>query len=164
MCFFSRSQCSIRAVAYLFAAVVLILFLCSTALGAGSNAQENHKLRTGDPAVISDILQSGGDLIADYGSFQLFSVDEKTAARLSKAQKTENVSHHNKIELNAGPLDTTTEEVKALRISVAAGSAKNLHLIHFAGPIKPEWRDQLEQTGVKIVSYIPQNAYLIYGS
>jgi len=39
-----------------------------------------------------------------------------------------------------------------------------MHLVHFAGPIKPEWREALEQNDVEIVSYIPHNAYLVYGS
>ena len=38
-----------------------------------------------------------------------------------------------------------------------------MRLIHFAGPVKPEWRKELENTGVKIISYIPNNAYLVYG-
>src|SRR5439155_20079718 len=38
-----------------------------------------------------------------------------------------------------------------------------LHLIQFAGPIKPEWLAALEATGVQVITYIPHNAYLVYG-
>ena len=39
-----------------------------------------------------------------------------------------------------------------------------MHLVQFAGPIKPEWYSALLKTGVEIVTYIPSNAYLIYGT
>src|SRR5207302_129459 len=68
------------------------------------------------------------------------------------------------ITLHAGPLNTGSPEVQALRKSVVFGSGKRLHLVQFAGPLKPEWRAELEKTGVSIVSYIPNNAYLIYGN
>ena len=35
--------------------------------------------------------------------------------------------------------------------------------MQFAGPVKPQWLDELKQNGVQIVSYIPENAYLVYG-
>ena len=61
------------------------------------------------------------------------------------------------------PLDTRAAEIQALRRPAGAFAGKRLHLIQFAGPVKPEWRAALEKTGTRIVSYIPENAYLIYG-
>jgi hypothetical protein len=37
------------------------------------------------------------------------------------------------------------------------------HLVHFPGPITPGGYDALLKTGVEIVTYIPNNAYLVYG-
>lgn len=56
-----------------------------------------------------------------------------------------------------------TPATKSLRTARGSFRGQQLHLIQFAGPVKPEWRAELEATGVKIVSYIPQNAYLVYG-
>jgi hypothetical protein len=39
-----------------------------------------------------------------------------------------------------------------------------MHLVHFSGPVQPQWRQQLLDTGVQIVTYIPQNSYLVYGN
>ena len=39
-----------------------------------------------------------------------------------------------------------------------------MRLIQFAGPIRPEWYQALVATGARIVTYIPNNAYLVYGS
>ena len=36
--------------------------------------------------------------------------------------------------------------------------------MQFAGPVKPEWVKGLEATGVQIVTAIPHNAYLVYGT
>src|SRR5262249_11705090 len=60
-------------------------------------------------------------------------------------------------------LDTRQSEVQALRKSVGAFAGKRLHLIQFAGPVLPEWHDALLKTGVQIVTYVPANAYLVYG-
>ena len=38
-----------------------------------------------------------------------------------------------------------------------------MRLIQFAGPIRPEWYQALVATGARIVTYIPSNAYLVYG-
>jgi hypothetical protein len=37
-------------------------------------------------------------------------------------------------------------------------------LVQFAGPVKPEWFDELIATGVEIVNYVSNNAYLVYGN
>ena len=37
-----------------------------------------------------------------------------------------------------------------------------MHLVQFAGPIQPAWLDALAATGVRVVTYIPSNAYLVY--
>ena len=42
-------------------------------------------------------------------------------------------------------------------------SGKHLHLVQFAGPVQAQWREQLLAAGLQIVSYIPENTYLVYG-
>src|SRR5262245_57265950 len=97
------------------------IVLLSTGLRAAPTGQKHHKLRVSDPAAASEIVRNGGELIADYGAFQLLAVDEKTASQLGGNPKASDVSHHNTIELNAGALHTTSDEVKALRNSAIAG-------------------------------------------
>ncbi|MCW5851977.1 MAG: S8 family serine peptidase [Anaerolineae bacterium] len=69
----------------------------------------------------------------------------------------------NLILLNSGALDTTSPQVKALRQPLVPFEGKRLHLVHFAGPVQPDWYGQLEKTGVEVVTYIAHNAYLVYG-
>ncbi|MGC3956785.1 MAG: hypothetical protein QM813_02120 [Verrucomicrobiota bacterium] len=122
-----------------------------------------HKIRVSDPAAAAELTAQGAHLLADYGSFQLFETDIAPATATLKRDQVEGVDETDFIELNAGALDTRATEVVALRKTVAAFAGKKLHLVQFVGPIKPEWREALEATGVSVVHYVPQNAYLVRG-
>jgi hypothetical protein len=73
------------------------------------------------------------------------------------------VKENNLVMLNAGSIDTTTPEARALRSVDSGKSGNQMRLIQFAGPIRPEWYQALVATGVRIVTYIPSNSYLVYG-
>jgi hypothetical protein len=124
--------------------------------------QSSHKIKVTDPALAKHIVAQGGKLLADYGSYQVYELSQAGLGLLAN-QQVEVRDEYNVIQLNAAPLDTTKPEVKALRKTVGNFHGKRMHLIHFVGPLQPQWRDELEATGVKIISYIPQNAYLVYG-
>ncbi len=120
------------------------------------------KLRVSDSTAAAQLFASGGRQIADYGSFQVVSVDEATLLEWRSRPGVEDITEQNLITLNTGSLDTTLPDIAALRQQTIIAQGKQLHLVHFAGPIKPEWRQSLEDTGVQVVTYIPHNAYLIY--
>lgn len=125
-----------------------------------------HKLRVSDPRLVAQLINQGARLIADYGSFQILSADENTAQKVTKNDSVSFRDEDNLILLNAGTLDTSSSDLQQQRAwtgKFSTGEA-SLHLIQFAGPVKPEWHTALENTGVKIVSYIPNNAYLVYGN
>ena len=65
--------------------------------------------------------------------------------------------------LNVGAIVTTSEEEAALRVAVGPFEGRRLHLVQFAGPIQPEWYEDLEATGAEVIQYIPSFAYLVYG-
>ena len=129
---------------------------------AGAAWAAPHKWRVGDPTLAKSLVARGGKLIADYGAFQIIQADDAALTNLD-ASRMENEDEYDAIKLNAARLDTRAVEIQALRRPVGAFAGKRLHLIQFAGPVKPEWRAALEETGTRIVSYIPENAYLIYG-
>src|SRR5215472_14130986 len=83
-----------------------------------NSAQDNsprQKVRVHDPELARELSQQGAELIADYGSFQLFRVDDALARAAFSHPGAEMVDHQNIIALNARHLDTTTPEIKALR-------------------------------------------------
>ena len=99
----------------------------------------------------------------DYGGFRVVEVNDATADALVAAGVGEKLADADQILLNAGAVDTTTTAAKALRRTVGAFAGKSLHLVQFAGPIKQEWVKALEADGLRIVTYIPNNAYLVWG-
>jgi hypothetical protein len=144
------------------------------------------KWRVNDSTLAKSLVARGGQLIADYGGFQIIQADDAALTNLD-ASRMENEDEFDAIELNAVRLDTRSASRTAGRaLRKSAGSprgimarestglaqgaiprgefaGKRLHLVQFAGPVKPEWRAALEKTGARIVSYIPENGYLIYG-
>ena len=140
---------------------LLTLLLCATTL-TSALAQNTTKLRVTNPQRAQQLVARGAKVIADYGSFQLLEAPAALASEAAAQSDVADAGAMNIIHLNASPLDTTTPAVKAMRSARAPFTGKRLHLVQFAGPIKPEWRDALEQRGARIVTHIPDNAYLIY--
>jgi len=121
-----------------------------------------HKLRVNDPAAASALAAQGGKIIASYGAFTVIEADDAALAHVN-TNHLEIADDWNLIRLNARQMDTRAPEIKALRKSRGAFAGKRLHLVQFAGPLKTEWFEALKQSGAQIVTYIPENTYLIYG-
>lgn len=59
-------------------------------------------------------------------------------------------------------LDTSTQDRSPLAVN-SATTSKHTRIIQFGGAIRRAWIEALRTTGVEIVSYIPNNAYVIRG-
>jgi hypothetical protein len=135
--------------------LILLLALAHDLFG-----QTTHKLQVIDQSHDAQVVAAGGRLIADYGSYRLYDVSAAILDRDWGRARDE----YNSILLNAARLDTTRPEVRALRKTAGNFAGKRLHLVQFAGPVQPAWRQEVLDAGVQIVSYIPQNTYLVYGN
>lgn len=62
-------------------------------------------------------------------------------------------------------LDTSADDsqVRGRVSSSSTPRAKLMRLIQFAGPPRPEWVERLRATGVEVIGYIPNNAYIVRG-
>src|SRR5262245_23247760 len=125
---------------------------------------DRHKVQVSDRAVIEDLKVRGHRLIADYGTYALLEVDAKTARSLRDKPGVERRDEYNLVMLNTGALDTTKAELQALKGKPVNPRFNQLHMIQFAGPIRPEWHQELLKTGVQVVTYIPSNTYVVYGN
>ena len=65
------------------------------------------------------------------------------------------------IYLNAGVIDTSA--AVPARTSLSETTGDQLHLVQFDGPIQPEWVAQLQAAGCRIVDFVPDNTYIVYG-
>ncbi len=143
------------------------------------NDSTYHKLMLsdGDRAVYDSLSATGAILEEfDYGSFRVVVVDERamggreSLARLGVAVRDD----QNLIALNGYILDTTDPAATQRQLpadlrqtdmadSLAGGAAPlgGLYLVQFAGPTQDGWLDALKGLGVEIVSYMPNNAYVV---
>jgi hypothetical protein len=141
--------------------VLGILWLFVAFLLAPSPAAA-HKIRVSDSSTEKLVVENGGRLLADYGSYRLYAVDNLSPDVLRQDQ-AELRDDYDRIRLNAAIIDTTTPKAMALHKAVAAFPGKRMHLIQFVGPVQPTWHEALKKTGAQILGYLPQNAYLVYG-
>jgi subtilisin-like proprotein convertase family protein len=128
------------------------------------SASGKHKLRVADAQLAAELKRRGARLIAEYDAFHIFSADDKMAQALTGNESVSLSDEDNLLLLNAGTLDTTSPELQQKRGRRASDprGEDSLYLVQFAAPVKPEWHEALINTGVKVVAYIPNNAYLIY--
>ncbi len=146
----------------MFKSRICLLFTLGVLLVAAVASAGSHKVRVNDPALAKSLIARGGRLVADYGSFQLIEGSPAMFGGIKTAHM-QNADDSDLILLNAQRLDTRLPEVRALHKAAGNFTGKQLHLVQFVGPVKPEWHDALEKSGVRIVSYIPKDSYLVYG-
>lgn len=147
------------------ALVLLAALACQGQLLAVETADaDGQRFRVSDPAIAAQISALGGRQLVDYGGFQLWELTAAQAAAVA-AGKSDGLepTSQNVIELNAGHLDTATLSRSAAARPEEDFAGKRLHLIHFIGPIQPAWHQDLIRRGCQVVTYVPQNAYLVYG-
>jgi hypothetical protein len=122
-----------------------------------------HKVQLSTKQV-QELEERGAKLhvVGDYGAFKLVQVDDKALASLPEGAEVRD--DFNEILLNAGKINTASTHGQSLRgMRMQAGAGRRLHMVQFKGPVKPEWYRELEATGVRVVTYIPNNAYIVYG-
>ena len=139
-----------------FACWLTLLCVASSAIAA-----DLHKIEVANPANGVSVTAQGGRLLEDYGSYQLY---EAPLSDAGPPQRTEVRDDYDVILLNSRQINTRSTQAKALTSALTPFEGKRLHLVQFVGPVQPQWRKDLETAGVQIVSYIPQNAYLVYGN
>lgn len=132
-------------------------------------------LPAGSPA-IARLSASGAVLSSeDYGSFVQLYLDATRAGGVAglRASGAQVVDEFTRVELNGFVLDAArpAETQQALDAQIpaalrapqsapAAGESR-LRVVQFPGPIKDEWLDALRGTGASIVTYVPNNAYVV---
>ena len=124
-----------------------------------------HKVivQANEPALRDSILASGGSILEDYGAFVLMQAPEDAADRLTVESVLGSSVRDdmNALLLRTGAFDTTEgEPMNANSMGEPDIADEQLSLVQFVGPVKKQWADEL-RTVAEIVSYIPNNAYLV---
>lgn len=107
----------------------------------------------------------GPALLQDYGSFALYRLSAEAQRRLPPALAGElrPIPEADSLRLAAATFNTQRQSpwVPA-ELAAADPRAPGLTLVQFVGPIADPWLELLAKSGVEVVSYIPENAYLVW--
>ncbi|MGH9802024.1 MAG: S8 family serine peptidase, partial [Blastocatellia bacterium] len=143
------------------------------------NQNRLHKLIiNNDEQNVYDELAQRGAIREEvnYGSFRLVVVDQEAIGGRAAMQALPVAARdeQNLIVLNGYVIDTTNAEPLStlppadLRQTNMAVARKNfsrpgggLFIVQFIGPIQDEWLTELNRTGADVVSYVPNNAYVV---
>jgi subtilisin-like proprotein convertase family protein len=148
-------------------AVLCLLVLVSAAVGADAGrttpdtASHLFSVPTkGRPAAA--LARTDARVIARYGGFTLVRAAGADADRLRRAGADIRDDMH-LIRLGRSELDPATDR-PALDTKNHSPGTHGLAVVQFAGPIKDPWLDRLRATGVRLVSYMAENGYLVSGT
>src|SRR5688572_7084556 len=134
----------------LFLAVPLAAAQDASRSGPGSFLPLRHKLEINDPKLAAEIVAHGGRLLADYGGYQLYGLDQLDPEILNHGNAQSRDQYHH-VRLNAAILDTSRPQAHSLRRILGAYAGNRLHLVQLVGPPLPAWHDAVRDTGVEIV-------------
>ncbi|HWC77519.1 MAG TPA: S8 family serine peptidase, partial [Blastocatellia bacterium] len=129
-----------------------------------------HKvvIPNGSGEVEARLLSSSGTRrIREFQSYSLLEVSSETlaaldAATLEHAQLRDDL---NLLLLRGGQIDTTGPNPQLSdELMHKSSSGKSLRLVQFSAPPTPDALRTLKTTGAKILSYVPNNAYLVWAT
>ena len=125
-----------------------------------AQAQQN---RVVVPAGVYVGDEPGATLMHDYGSFQLYRVDNTRLAELRSIGRGAIQVQKDLVEFEASGFDTVRASSADIPAAFRAGKPTGpaVRLVQFAGPIVDAWLDSVRATGARVVQYIPNNAYLV---
>ncbi|HQV69797.1 MAG TPA: S8 family serine peptidase [Thermoflexales bacterium] len=122
--------------------------------------------RTQDPAVLQKLALGGAVLLEDYGAFSMWDVSSVSDSALAKNSLIEPREDYNTLILREATIDTLSAAPAAAAIPQSLSQTQTgsrFAMIQFYGPVKDEWLDALRKTGVEIVTYMAENAFVVFG-
>ncbi|HTS17845.1 MAG TPA: choice-of-anchor D domain-containing protein [Verrucomicrobiae bacterium] len=151
---------------------VLVVLAGVLSMGVRSRATPTMAMHTNKVIVyptaadsIEQLKQQGITTVWNYGSYWLVEATASQTTELTRLYGARAVMANqlNEIRLRNVSFDTT-EQLPSIPASLLQKDVpgKRLRLIQFCGPVIPEWLEQLQSVGnVELLSYVPNNAYLI---
>lgn len=137
--------------------------------GPPTVAGHPRRVRVEDREAARRVEAAGGRRLVDYGGFAIYELPASAPSGLTDVPGVQPQNGENLILLNSGVIDTRAEIARTERAggepeaAEAALVGQRLHLVQLVGPPRPGWLREIRDTGVRVVSYIPRNAFLVYG-
>ena len=130
-------------------------------IAAGTAAAEQIKIMVSAETDLPAGLNA--ELLADYGTRQLYRLDQSDAARAVAVAGIYKLENADWLLFDAHPFDTQRDQIRAPQdwaLSAPLGAA--LQMVQFVGPIKQAWLDQIRSTGAVPVHYVANHGYLVW--
>ena len=152
-------------------ASLIIIGLVIAALTGGALADaesqpadtSRHLLVVPDtPEAMAALARTDARVVASYESFALVEAAGADDERL-RAAGADRRDDMRSVRTAAGAIDPRAER-RSLAGKEAPERDEALTLVQFAGPPKDAWLDRLRDTGARIVSYQPENAYVVHAA
>jgi hypothetical protein len=122
---------------------IVALMVAGELLAAAATSHAGGaEVRVGDPALARELVTGGATLIADYGAFQLLEVDPTRAAAADRGGPRRSPRRGGSRPPQHAPPEHARDEGQAraaARPPIETSPGRRLHLVQFAGPVKPEW-------------------------
>ncbi|MBS3815950.1 MAG: S8 family serine peptidase [Candidatus Thermoplasmatota archaeon] len=155
--------------AALFAIAILFFSVLSVAGGALANSRPSKEEETEivlldtETEDISQINSMGPDVLERYGNRALVEGTEEEIDDLAERGMIYNtLPDRTKVSVKGHTFDIEKGNGKidpSLQIDDYEPETEGLYIVHFLGPVNPEWRAGLEDKGVNIVNSVPNYAY-----
>jgi hypothetical protein len=117
------------------------------------------------PLPLATIQALGATVVEDYDDMAVVDLGATTAAALAQATglMVSPLPDHDKVFLRDFTLDAHGDLPTGVTAPAFPADRANLYLVVLRSIPKAEWVNAMSATGAQIVSYIPENAYLVYG-
>lgn len=116
------------------------------------------------------LTSQGSVVLADYGSFRLWRVPvspnlESSSAILSSLTAVSVRDDFDVIYFRDFSINPTHQDMPAVASALQQTriADEQFWLVQFVGPVKDAWIAEIEQIGLQRVSYMPNNAYVVWG-
>jgi Subtilase family/Abnormal spindle-like microcephaly-assoc'd, ASPM-SPD-2-Hydin len=136
--------------------------------GAVPSASTSHKviIYPGPGDSIDQLKQQGVEKVDNYGSYWVAEVGDRDLAkvRATFGNRVVPANNFNRIELRTASINTMGNGlVIPAGLEQVESPGRRLRIVQFKGPIQSEWLAKLRNlSGVKVVNYVPNNAYLVW--
>jgi subtilisin-like proprotein convertase family protein len=140
---------------------VLVAVSADAQRSSRDTAPHLFSVSTGGPPAAA-LARTEARVIARYGAFTLVEAAGDDAERLRRAG-ADLRDDMREVKLGRRDIDPARERAPLATHGRAPG-APSLAVVQFVGPIKDAWLDRLRGTGVRIVTYMAENGYLVRGS
>ncbi len=118
-------------------------------------------VNTGSPESIED-LSLEGEIVDHYGQNVLMRTDSRTARELESEYDARILDNRNEISVKGHTFDTNEgfpELNYDLKVEEYESGTKGMYIVDMMGPVNPEWREAIEDTGAEVFNYQPNYAY-----